>query len=208
MKQKYKVFINDQEIVFLEKSAEIGTSISLLPENISPMEIYRQLSGISLPVTGTYAIITSAPVETFMRFISNFKVIEAAGGLVSKSNEPDEFLMIFRKGKWDLPKGKIDKNEATEHAAIREIEEECGITGLKINDKLESTYHLYENKNQIIIKKSYWFKMNTSDISTPMPQVEEGITEARWVNKNELEEILPLSYASIRSLIINNVLDY
>src|SRR5687768_2564827 len=55
-------------------------------------------------------------------FQKKFTPVLAAGGLVQ--NEKEELLMIYRKGKWDLPKGKLDKNEKLEDCALREVMEE------------------------------------------------------------------------------------
>ena len=134
-------------------------------------------------------------------FSSAFKVIEAAGGLVK--NKKGEYLFIFRNGKWDLPKGKIEKREGIKEAAIREVEEECGIGKLKIVKELESTYHIYHIEEKAILKRTYWFEMLCEDDSKLIPQMEEGITEVKWLSKNDLQQVLDNTYESIKEVMKN-----
>lgn len=134
-------------------------------------------------------------------FISNFKVIEAAGGLVF--NEREELLCIYRLNHWDFPKGKIEKNEAPERAAQREVEEETGITGVKIVDYTDTTYHIYptpKEKNGWIFKPTYWYLMKYTGDEPLRPQHEENIQEARWIKKDEIARLVPQSYASLKDL--------
>src|ERR1035437_7141982 len=115
---------------------------------------------------------------TFKELCKKFKYIEAAGGLVL--NNKGKVLMIHRLGVWDLPKGKIDKGETSRKAAVREIEEESGIGKLKIIKSLPPTYHIYTLKGKRILKKTFWFKMTSSDTKKPIPQTEENIDEVSW----------------------------
>jgi len=128
-------------------------------------------------------------------FWSLFKLVEAAGGIVI--NNKKEFLLIYRKGKWDLPKGKIEKGETVEVAAIREVEEECGISGLSIVKQLPATYHVYVQDKKTILKPTYWFEMKTSFAGTLIPQEQEGITKVEWVKKENISALLPNAYESI-----------
>ena len=84
-------------------------------------------------------------------------LIKAAGGLVKNLN--GEYLFIYRNDKWDLPKGKVEKNERVKEAAVREVEEECGIKVDKLGDKICKTYHVYINKGDVVLKKTHWFDM-------------------------------------------------
>ncbi len=128
------------------------------------------------------------------------KKILAAGGLVRHWSR-DEILMIFRNGKWDLPKGKIEANEEKEYAAIREVEEECGVLGLEIVRPLIETRHTYTEKDVFIEKITFWFEMSCSPNQTLVPQLEEGITEVRWLNYEETKEALKNSYSNIQSVV-------
>lgn len=123
--------------------------------------------------------------------ISYFKkehyYIEAAGGFIEKNNE---FLFIHRHGRWDLPKGKLEKGETIEHAAIRECEEECGISGLEIKKQLGSTFHIYPYKKSYALKQSYWFYMQTSFSGTLVPQLEESIDQVKWFTDQQIRSVI------------------
>ena len=107
-----------------------------------------------------------------------FKTIKAAGGLVL--NPKREALLIFRRGFWDLPKGKIDRGEGKKEAATREVREETGLEQLEVLAKIGSTYHTYrEESGRRILKKTYWYLMETTD-NQLIPQAEEDIEEAVW----------------------------
>lgn len=131
----------------------------------------------------------------WQKFKDHFKIVEAAGGLVCAENE---YLFIKRLGKWDLPKGKIEKNEKTVDAAAREVEEECGLENLKITNKIPFiTYHIYSLKDKWILKPTYWFEMTLEAKQNLKPQKEEDITEAIWVEKKDLKEIKVNTYPNI-----------
>lgn len=152
-------------------------------------------------INGNYLILCNDPENAFNHFIGSFKVISAAGGLVVQNNGIEKFLMIYRLGFWDLPKGKIDKGENEQQAALREVEEECGVGELSIIREINKTWHLYFHKERWVIKQTHWYLMNSNDKKEPHPQVSENITKAKWVTKEEMKNLLPLSYASIRRLI-------
>jgi len=131
-------------------------------------------------------------------FKKHFKDIEAAGGVVF--NENNEILWIYRNDRWDLPKGKIEKNESREIAAIREVEEECGITNVKLNKYLNTTYHIYEYKGEKVLKTTYWYEMFADANQVLTPQLEEGITEVTWLNNERMKEALNETYDNIKLL--------
>jgi 8-oxo-dGTP pyrophosphatase MutT (NUDIX family) len=131
---------------------------------------------------------------------SLYTIIEAAGGLVL--NKATHALLIFRQGKWDLPKGKIEKKETIEQAAIREVIEECGVKELEINEKLCITYHVYNLDEKKILKFSHWFLMRCNDNEQELvPQAVEGITDATWMTATEALNILDNSYSSVRDVL-------
>ena len=122
-------------------------------------------------------------------------MIEAAGGLVF--NAENKVLMIFRNRKWDLPKGKLEVGESIENCAIREVEEECGISSLEICNKLVETFHTYDLQGESILKKTYWYKMSYSFSGDLTPQIEEGITMVCWIEMDDVKEKLNNSYSNI-----------
>lgn len=128
-------------------------------------------------------------------FFKKFTVIQAAGGLVN--NEKDETLLIFRRGKWDLPKGKLDEGETLEQCAVREVEEETGATHVQLLAPLLVTYHTYREGTKFIIKESHWYTMRTNSEQSLTPQTEEDILVIKWVAKEDLDPYMNDSFPSI-----------
>ena len=125
--------------------------------------------------------------------------INAGGGLVQ--NNAGEYLLIHRNGKWDLPKGKQEEGEDIALTALREVEEECGITGLEQGNLLCITHHTYRMHGLHMLKHTCWYNMKYSgDTSIVTPQLEEGIQQCRWVPASELPELLKDTYPSIRQV--------
>ena len=123
-----------------------------------------------------------------------YTIIKAAGGLVLKEGE---ILLIYRLDKWDLPKGKLDPGEKSKEGALREVEEECNIK-VKMGKKICSTWHTYKSNGQKILKKTNWYTMICTNDDSMKPQIEENITNIKWMNDKEIKQSLYNSYASIR----------
>jgi 8-oxo-dGTP pyrophosphatase MutT (NUDIX family) len=134
-------------------------------------------------------------------WIMEKKIILAGGGLVR--NDSDELLMIYRRGKWDLPKGKLDKGETIENCAVREVMEETGLRNVELGELVDVSYHEYFDPHlkQEVIKESHWFAMHAAGEQSLVPQTEEDITEIKWVSGRELESCLGNSYANVVSVI-------
>jgi len=133
-------------------------------------------------------------------FKTSLSYIEAAGGFIEKE---DHFLFIHRLGKWDLPKGKLDKGETIQNAAIRECEEECAVTNLKISKQLSSTFHIYQYKTGFALKQTFWFYMKTDHAQKLKPQTEENIDAAVWFSEKEVKIIAYNdTYLTIKDVIL------
>lgn len=163
----------------------------------TPPHLILDLEREQLPAI-TYCINESEFLEELMTLIP---VIEAGGGIVSDME--NNLLMIFRRGKWDLPKGKLELGEDTHTAAIREVEEECGVRDLVItNSEPYKTYHFFQGKKNVWnLKITYWYEMNTEDAGPLYPQIEEEITEVEWISPENIPDKLNNSYASIKHLL-------
>jgi 8-oxo-dGTP pyrophosphatase MutT (NUDIX family) len=131
--------------------------------------------------------------------------IEAAGGMVLNKN--GQLLMMKRKGKWDMPKGKLDEGETIEECAVREVIEETGLSPLYSIRKLQTTFHTYPYKGKTALKPSHWFLMRYEGIQEPVPQTEEDITEIRWVDKETAKELLANAFPSIKEMVEKYFLD-
>lgn len=141
--------------------------------------------------------------EIFRSFSLHFLNIFAAGGIVTDIK--NRILMIYRRKKWDLPKGKIESWESISDAALREVSEECGLTSLKILNQIETTYHIYIENDNYVLKTTYWFKILCNDPENIKPEVEEEITEVKWFENQNLHLALNDTFPAIRLLILKNV---
>jgi 8-oxo-dGTP pyrophosphatase MutT (NUDIX family) len=128
-----------------------------------------------------------------------FLKVKAGGGLVR--NGEGKYLFIFRRGIWDLPKGKLDPGETIEQCAVREVGEETGLRGVQLEAPLLVTYHTYDENGKHILKESHWFRMKVSDMAGLKPQQEEQITELRWVDGEAMQVLLRNTFASVRDVI-------
>jgi len=133
-------------------------------------------------------------------FLKKFTLVRAAGGFIK--NEKNELLMIYRKGKWDLPKGKMDKGETPEECVVREVKEETGLKTVQLIAPLTTTYHTYHEGSRFILKETSWYRMMADSKQELIPQKEEDINEARWVNEKVLKECLKNSWHAIVDIVI------
>jgi 8-oxo-dGTP pyrophosphatase MutT (NUDIX family) len=128
-------------------------------------------------------------------FFKHFDIIIAAGGVVT--NDKHELLLIFRRGKWDLPKGKLDNGETLEQCAVREVGEETGLRNIELHKKITTTYHTYTQFGKHILKESHWYRMQCHTEQKLVPQTEEDITEIKWVSNPDLKKYTPKTYQTI-----------
>lgn len=176
----------------LYSNLEIVNFEDAIPPNLFSITAKNHVYGVRIGVTGDLT-------KSFKNWSKQFQLIEAAGGLVL--NDSGDFLGIFRLGKWDLPKGKAEQGERIEETALREVEEECGITGLTIQQKLCDTFHCYPYKNSFALKISYWYLMSWNGSGNLKAQADEGIVAVRWFSKNDLTEFKSNTYASIAEVL-------
>jgi 8-oxo-dGTP pyrophosphatase MutT (NUDIX family) len=132
-------------------------------------------------------------------FFKKFTLVVAAGGLVL--NEKKEILMIFRRGKWDLPKGKLDKGEKLEECAVREVEEETGLKNVNLEKPLTITWHTYYEGARFILKESHWYTILANGKQELIPQTEEDIREIRWIGPDKLDAFLDNTFPSVKDVV-------
>jgi 8-oxo-dGTP pyrophosphatase MutT (NUDIX family) len=195
----YKIFINEKPFIITSADVQEERFAKCKRVSYDPAKISSYIKlGEEMKSKGI--VMLSEDVElAFKDFYTHFVAIEAAGGMVF--NALGELLLIKRLGKWDLPKGKIDGEEGTEEAAIREVMEECGIHGLTIEKQLADSYHTYKMHNHRFLKITHWYKMRTSFDKKLVPQTEEHITEAKWFDWKKLNPDELDTYYSIRELL-------
>ena len=146
-------------------------------------------------------VIWDSNIEVLKKaFFKHFKLIEAAGGIVQ--NDLREILFIYRLNKWDLPKGKVEKGEKLEECAVREVEEETGLSKLKLKKKIGETYHTYNAFGKHFLKISHWYHITASKKQPLVAQTEEDITGIKWVATEHIDEQLVNTYPSIKDILI------
>ena len=196
----YKVFVNESPLILTNQQ----------PDNSNGNVFALEDDAIDYAITSLAKnLLNSAYIfepgnDILDKFISKIPMIVAAGGLVR--NKKGKVLFIFREGKWDLPKGKLDKGESMEDAAVREVEEETGVKDLKVTKYLQTTYHIFKRNGRFKLKKVIWFEMSTTFDGELLPQEEEGITKVKWKGPKKTRKALENSYRNIRLLFEENLI--
>lgn len=191
--KNYRIYINDNSLFIADKlPAEPADLQQIELDGFDFKAFYKALPK---DAAAHYVILTEAPKAAFKAIRKCCQLIKAAGGLVK--NADGDFLFIFRNKRWDLPKGKVEKGEKMKEAALREVEEECGVKIDKNKDKLCRTHHLYELNGKIVLKKTNWYNMTVKGSPKLIPQKEEGITKAEWLGKKEFKPVLKNTYPLI-----------
>ena len=199
MVRKYRVFIRDGAIAFYDGGAQQVASGQQVVENPKKDALLGIIEGLEEGITTTEVHVVGDAEKNWKRFVKQFTVIEAAGGVVL--NDADDWLFIHRLGRWDLPKGKLEKGEKPKQAATREVSEECGIPEPTIVAHITDSYHVYPLNGKRILKRTYWYLMRSTNHAGLVAQAEEGITDVRWVNKFQVAVVAADSYGSIRQVI-------
>lgn len=198
-----KIYVDESPIYITEKlSAELSIKSSqadvLLINNDEAIDVSEILEKLKINIKEVI-ILSDKVDETLATFRKAFTNIEAAGGIVQ--NEKKELLFIFRRGKWDLPKGKLEKNESLEVCAEREIEEETGIKNLLLKHKIGETYHIYEENKKMILKTSHWFYFTSNVQQHTAAQTEEDISEVKWIHTRNIKEPMANTYQNIKDIL-------
>lgn len=193
----YRIYINDNTLIIADTIPEDGGFLlELSTESFSFSSFYKQIEAES---GKSYLLLDQDPKAIFKSIKKSCVIIKAAGGLVTSAK--DNYLFIFRNKKWDLPKGKVEKGEKMKEAALREVEEECGVKISANKEKLCKTYHVYALGANIVLKKTNWYSMEVKGEPKLVPQKEEGITKACWLSKTELAPVVANTYPSIMDVL-------
>jgi 8-oxo-dGTP pyrophosphatase MutT (NUDIX family) len=191
----YKVFLENKYLSFQKGEADVPDELSKYMPHLK-LSDFQSFEDCIKRSDNSFIIKCENPKKTKKNFFKNFKSITAAGGLVFHPNK-NSYLFIQRNGFWDLPKGKVEQKEKKRLAALREVEEECGISNLVLHEKIAVTEHIYYAYNYFWIKKTHWYYMTSDYNGELIPQTAEDITEAIWIPRDKVQEILPKAYSLI-----------
>ena len=194
----YKVFINKLSIILTSKNKSLSQENSFLLSSITLNEVLKK-------VRKHKKIFLYHPKksELLKVFKSKIKVIFASGGIVKNDN--NQILFIYRRGKWDLPKGKAEKGESIRETAVREVIEETGIEKLKIDKYFSNTFHIVRNNKKYFLKETSWFLMSSNFKGKLKPQLNEGIKSVKWKTFDDAKKIKKKTYGNI-SIILTDFL--
>ena len=218
-----KIYFKNRCLQLLKPDADFKGQI-IVPE--SAQELEQILRDFEKRSRLSELALSSPDYKQLKRDIKSlFTIVEAAGGFVR--NEKGEILFIFRRGKWDLPKGKIERRgegrrtrdegrrtreeerkmkiEHRKAEAVREVKEETGIGEVKVIRKMKPTYHVFHEKGVRMLKKSYWFEMTAPKDQKLVPQLEEDIRFVRWFLPEDLGIVLKNTFGSLREMVEENL---
>ena len=194
----YKVFFNQKPLILTNEIQDFSDNEPLL--FIKYTSVAQIIKALKSSKNRKVFLYHKDIDKLWKSFKKKFPVVEAAGGLVKRTD--NKLLFIFRNNKWDLPKGGIEKKELIIEAAQREVVEETGVLDLIVQKQLSETFHIFKKGKRFKLKKTYWFKMSTSYMGKTKPQTEEGIKKTEWVSKEKIDEILNDSFENIRIIVL------
>ena len=199
MSQKYKVFFFGNVLVFTD-SPELHRKTTIIYKYSGAEALKDFLFGYVEKCNNHHIrILCDNKEQSWKDFCSLFEVRRAAGGLVV--NADGDYLFIRRKGFWDIPKGHIERGESSQDGGLREVEEECGISGMQIERLICTTWHTYYIDSQPVLKSTDWYLMRYNGPLTLKPQTDEDITEAVWVKPENIDNLLENSFSSIPEVV-------
>ena len=202
MSQEYKIFYNDRVVILTSKITKtFEKNEGLFYKYQKKEELVEILNAFgNFTHHQTLYVLNDSTDELLKEVKTGFTIVEAAGGVVKRKD--GKMLAIFRRGKWDLPKGKVEKGEFYKQTALREVQEECGLSRIELGQRLPDTYHTYSENGRNILKRTVWYEMLLTGDEVPVPQTEEDITDFMWFDYQSVSEIMKNTYESLKDTII------
>ena len=194
----YKVFFNQKPLILTNKIQDFSDTEPLL--FIKYTSVTQIIKALKSSKNCKVFLYHKDMDKLWKGFKKKFPIVEAAGGLVKRTD--NKLLFIFRNNKWDLPKGGVEKKELIIDAAKREVKEETGVGDIIVQKKISETYHIFKKGKRFRLKKTYWFKMSTTYMGKTNPQTEEGIEKTKWVSNKNIEDILNDTFENIRIIVL------
>lgn len=201
METPVNIYINEKPLVIAGDPQHLPAAFASAATLFSPTDeevaqTIARLEKDELPM----AVLRSPAPETVLEQVKgHFTEFVAAGGLIT--NATGEVLLMFRRGKWDMPKGKLDEGETLEECALREVQEETGLQHVRLGHLITETWHYYPLKNKKILKHSYWYRMYFTGTELTVPQIEEDILDIQWIRPENLGKYMQYSYQNIIDVV-------
>lgn len=191
----YQIFYKKKVILLTDVVQEESDIVVLCLKNLKFKKVIKVLNKKNIKSVHLFHKNRDKLLKHFFKLIPT---VIAAGGKIL--NSKSDTLFIYRNDKWDLPKGKAEKNEQLSETAIREVIEETGIKGISITKPLDITYHIFKRNEEYRLKITYWFEMFSEYEGEFIPQLNEGISDVKWIKIEDLENIKNNSYPNIKLL--------
>ncbi|MBC9931900.1 NUDIX hydrolase [Chitinophaga qingshengii] len=200
MQANMTIYLNERPLIISasEQNIPAGINGAKVYQNPDTEKIEKVLQKMEEGKKEAAVFLTEDVKQLFKKVSLHFTVLVAAGGLIT--NPAGEVLMMFRRGKWDLPKGKQDPGEDLETCAIREVAEETGLHTIDLTHKITETFHYYPMKTKKVLKHTYWYRMQFTGTELTVPQIEEDIQDIEWIKPENVEKYLKYSYENIREV--------
>lgn len=207
MSNDISIYFDKRKIVLTECVEEhFNKQLGLFTRYGSLQELSKILDFFQSTIQVQDVFISGRDIPSMIdEFSCMFQFIEASGGLVQNQN--GDYLFIYRHNRWDLPKGKLEKKEKIEVAALREVSEETGISNMRLGGFIADTFHTYRMGNATILKRTHWFHMLYSGNEALVPQLSEDITLAKWISPSQIDVILGNTYDTIHEVLIKAKID-
>lgn len=200
METSFKIYWNDAALTFCDSFQNKQNSETVIEGDEACRSYLHIITSAIQTLSSSTVLVCSSPAMLYHELRKMVPVVAAGGGVVR--NEKGELLMIFRKSRWDLPKGKAEKNESISVTAIREVKEECGLQEVFITDyHPQVTFHFNFLKAKLCIKETFWYKMHAQSSQPLVPQAIENITDIRWADADQADLLLQQSYPLIREVV-------
>jgi 8-oxo-dGTP pyrophosphatase MutT (NUDIX family) len=202
MEQIFTIYLNERPLILCPRQRDIPANYKDAPvcPNPDAAAISQTLQALENGEIAS-AVFVQTDTKRLMEAIKqHFKVLVAAGGLIT--NPEGEILLMFRRNKWDLPKGKQDDGESLEECAVREVREETGLQQITLTDKITETFHYYPLKDKKVLKHTYWYRMQFTGTELTIPQIEEDIMDIQWIRPENLGQYLKFSYKNIEDVFL------
>jgi ADP-ribose pyrophosphatase YjhB (NUDIX family) len=190
MNREISIFVGERQLRLVPTAHPSDPGRLQIKESMATDKIFTSLAhsdtDFELRCTDVHA--------TLQHLCKTVQLQQAGGGLVRNSH--GEYLLIFRRGKWDLPKGKLEDGENIQQCALREVAEETGLSNITLGDYITDTHHAYMHREQWVLKQSTWYKMD-APMQRLIPQIEEDIEIARWCDLGDIKQCLQNTYGNI-----------